>query len=72
MSYINFDVFETRGSTGTSVADRHPDPAFHFDAAPDPTIHSDADPDPDPSFQFDANPDLPLTFSGFGPSNAPK
>ncbi len=69
MSYINFDVYETHG-TGTSVADLHPDPAFHFDAATDPTFQSDAD--PDPTLQFDADPDPPYHFIQFGPSNAPK
>jgi hypothetical protein len=44
----------------------------HFDANPDPAFRFDAD--PDPNFRFDVDPDpiLPLHFSRFGPSNAPK
>ncbi len=60
----------------TSVADPHhfdvdPDPVFYFEANPDPPFHSELDPEQDPTFNLMPMPTLPLTFSRFGPSNAP-
>jgi hypothetical protein len=62
-----------------SVADPHhleadPNPAFHFDEAPDPdsTFHSERDLDLPLKLNLMRIRILPLAFSRFGPSNAPK